>query len=394
MAISRRSFLISSAVLAGSSFATSVIARDTQAIIPVLERSDLEHLSALIEAAVSAHNTPGISIAIWKNGKEIYSRTAGMANLELGSRVTDTSVFRIGSLTKQFTGALILKLASAGNLSLSDPVHGHLPFLAQREPFTILELLNHTAGIHDGDYDITSLQSHSQVEQAKRIAQQNPFFDFRPGTAWLYSNANYILLGAIIEQVTGKALADAAATLLFEPLGLRHTAFDNASDIVPGRVSGYTPTGIPDNAFQNAEHLDVSLAGAAGAMRSTASDLCRWHHALFHEDALPASLAGMMTSPGRLRNGQLASTNRFSDNDKPMGNTQYGLGLMLDSVTLDGSLIANHHGGINGFASYLASHLPSDLTFACLCNADTHPGLPFRDIRRKVFSDLLPAKKA
>jgi hypothetical protein len=100
-----------------------------------------------------------------------------------------------------------------------------------------------------------------------------------------------------------------------------------------------------------------------------------------------------MTLPGRLRNGKLSSTHRFSEKDQPMGNTQYGLGLMLDEATLDGSLIANHHGGINGFASYLASHPSSDLAYACLCNADTHPGLPFRDIRRGVFADLLQASK-
>jgi len=343
---------------------------------------------------VSSLNTPGISLTIWKNGKEVYSRYAGLANLETRTGVADASIFRIGSLTKQFAGALILKLVAAGKVSLTDPAHKYLPFLAKYEPFTILELLNHTAGVRDGDYDTTNLQSHSQIEQAQRIAQQDPFFDFRPGTAWLYSNANYALIGAIIEKATEKSLADAASILLFQPLGLHHTAFDTPNDIVVGRVSGYTPTGKPDSPFQNAEYLDVSLAGAAGAMRSTASDLCRWHQALFHGDALPMSLAKMMTLPGRLRNGQLSSTNRFSENDKPMGNTQYGLGLMLDNSTLDQSLIANHHGGINGFASYLASHPSSDLTYACLCNADTHPGLPLRDIRKQVFADLLRANKA
>ena len=393
MTISRREFLISSAILAGSAFTTSAIS-GVPAIVPKLAHVNLERLGTLAEQSVSSLNTPGISLTIWKNGKEIYSRYAGLANLETRTRVADTSIFRIGSLTKQFAGALILKLVAAGRLSLTDPAHKYLPFLNKHEPFTILELLNHTAGVRDGDYDIANLQPHSQIEQAQRIAQQDPFFDFRPGTAWLYSNANYILIGAIIEKATEKSLTDAASTLLLQPLGLHYTAFDTPSDIVLGRVSGYTPTGKPDSPFQNAEYLDVSLAGAAGAMRSTASDLCRWHHALSRGDALPMSLAKMMTLPGWLRNGQLSSTNRFSENDKSMGNTQYGLGLMLDNATLDGSLIANHHGGINGFASYLASHPSSDLTYACLCNADTHPGLPFRDIRREVFADLLRANKA
>lgn len=393
MTISRREFLISGAILASSAFTTST-ASGIPAIVPKLERADLERLGTLVVQAVPSLNTPGISFVIWENGKEIYSRYAGLANLETGNPVADSSVFRIGSLTKQFAGALILKLVAAGTLSLTDPAHKYLPFLAKYEPFTILELLNHTAGVRDGDYDTSNLHLHSQIEQAQRMAQQDPFFDFRPGTAWLYSNANYILIGAIIEKATAKSLADAASMLLFRPLDLRHTAFDTPSDIVPGRVSGYTPTGKPDSPFQNAEYLDASLAGAAGAMRSTATDLCRWHHALFRGDAIPMPLAKMMTLPGRLRNGQLSGTNRFSENDKQMENTQYGLGLMLDNATLDGSLIANHHGGISGFASYLASHPSSDLTYACLCNVDTHPGLPFRDIRRKVFADLLLPKKA
>jgi D-alanyl-D-alanine carboxypeptidase len=392
MTISRRRFLTSGAILAGSAF-TTFANHGVPSIDPRLEQVDFARLDTLVARAVSSFNTPGLSLTIWKNGKEVHSCYAGLANLETGTHVTNTSVFRVGSLTKQFAAALILKLVAAGKLSLTDPAHKYLPFLATYEPFTILELLNHTAGVRDGDYNTTDLHSNSQTEQAQRIAQQDPFFDFRPGTAWLYSNANYILIGAIIEKTTGQSLADAASRLLFRPLGLQLTAFDTAGNVVPGRASGYTPTGTPERPFQNADYLDVNLAGAAGAMRSTASDLCRWHHALFRADALPSSLVKIMMLPGRLRNGQLSSTNRFSEHDKPMGNTQYGLGLMLDDATVDRSLIVNHHGGINGFASYLATHVSSGLTFAFLCNADTNSGLPFREIRRIVFADLLGGAK-
>lgn len=390
MSFSRREFLISSSILAGGAFAPYAIA-GVSAIAPILGPANLGRLGTLADQSVSSLNTPGIALAVWENGREIYSRYAGLANLETGTLMSETSIFRIGSLTKQFAGALILKLVAAGKLSLSDPAQKHLPFLASHEPFTILELLNHTAGVRDGDYETAGPQARSQIELAQRIARQAPFFDFRPGTAWLYSNANYILIGAIIERLTDKSLADAASLLLFQPLGLHRTAFDTPGDVIPGRVSGYTPTGNPDSPFRNAEFLDVGLAGAAGAMRSTAADLCRWHHALLRGDVVPMSLAKMMTVPGRLRNGQLSSTNRFSGNDKPMGNTQYGLGLMLDNGTRNQSLIAAHHGGINGFACYAASHPSTDFSYACLCNVDTHPGLQFRDIRREVFASLLQA---
>jgi D-alanyl-D-alanine carboxypeptidase len=100
-----------------------------------------------------------------------------------------------------------------------------------------------------------------------------------------------------------------------------------------------------------------------------------------------------MTIPGKLRDGRLSSANRFSANDSAMGNTQYGFGLFLDNSTNDKTLIVQHNGGINGFASYLATHVPSNLTVACLCNVDMHPDLPFREIRRTVFQELLQSGK-
>ena len=389
MSISRRNFLVSGALLAGGALATRSRADDIRSADSLPTNANFEQLGALIEEAVRTGGAPGIALTAWSNGKQVFVHAAGMANLETGTRVGAESVFRIGSLTKQFTGALVLKLVAAGKLELSDRADKHLSFLGKHEPFSILELLNHTAGVRDGDYDLSNLQGHSQVEQARRMAQQNPFFDFAPGTAWLYSNANYILVGAVIEQVTGKPLAEAAAQLLLEPLGLGHSAFDRPDEIVTGRVSGYTPTEDPHHPFQNAEYLDVALTGAAGAMRSTVSDLCRWHQALLSGLALPRPLREAMTAPGKLRNGQLAGAHRFSENDRPMGDTQYGLGLMLDNATRDRSLIVNHHGGINGFASYLATHVPSGLGFACLCNADTNPALPFRALRRKIFEAVL-----
>lgn len=389
MSISRREFLISGTLVASGSLATPSLTDVIRSAAPLPANTNFEQLGTLIEEAVRTGSAPGMALAAWSNGKQVFSHAAGIANLETGTGVGAESVFRIGSLTKQFTGALVLKLVAAGKLDLSDRADKYLSFLDKHEPFSLFELLNHTAGVRDGDYDLSNLQDHSQVEQARRIAQQNPFFDFAPGTAWLYSNANYILVGAIIEQVTGKPLAEAAAQLLFEPLGLDHSAFDRPDEVVPGRVSGYTLTEDPRHPFQNAEYLNVTLAGAAGAMRSTVSDLCRWHQALFSDLALTKPLREAMMVPGKLRNGQLAGTHRFSENDKHMGDTQYGLGLMLDNATRDRSLIVNHHGGINGFASYLASHAPSGLGFVCLCNADTNPALPFRALRRKIFEAVL-----
>jgi D-alanyl-D-alanine carboxypeptidase len=266
-------------------------------------------------------------------------------------------------------------------------VQTHLPFLGKREAFTLSELLHHTAGIHDDDE--APVGPLTQIELAEQLAGMEPFFDFPPGTAWRYSNAGYLLAGAVIEKVTGMPLALAATRLLFEPLGLARMAFDAVSEVVPDRASGYTPTGDSAVPFRNADYLDVAMSGGAGAMRSTASDLCRWHHLLFRGDCLPLPLAQAMLTPGRLRNGALSGSRRYDPQAQAMGDVQYGFGLMLDTHTIDHRPIAAHHGGINGFAAYLASHPTTGLTYACLFNADTHPGLPLREIRRHVLTDVL-----
>jgi D-alanyl-D-alanine carboxypeptidase len=388
MPLSRRRFLGTAAWLAaGAAVSPQALAGIRPAASGAI---DAGRLDAVLEAAVAARHTPGVALAVWHRGEPLYRRAIGSANLETASGLGIDSVFRVGSVSKQVTAALVLRLVGQGRLALDDPAQKYLPVLSKHAPFSVLELLNHTAGIRDGEYDTRADHTLSHLEQAERMAAQAPFFDFPPGTAWLYSNAGYLLVGAIIEKVTGLSLAQAAATELFEPLGLRHTAFDRSGEVVPGRVSGYTPTGEAAVPFENAAWLDVGLAGAAGALRSTAEDLCRWQQSLWWSDALPRDFARPLAVAARLRDGRLAREARFAERDRAMGETDYGLGLMLDRGTRDGSLILGHHGGINGFAAYAASHPASGLSYACLCNADTHPGLPLRDVRRTVFAAVLP----
>lgn len=386
MRLNRRELLSAGIGLAGGLAASSDLFGAVPAG-PATSTVDKNPLRGLTSSAVASHATPGVALVVWKHGREVYSSYEGLANLETATPVAANSVFRIGSLTKQFTAALILKLVAEGRLSLDDKVQTHLPFLAQRDPFTMAELLHHTAGIHDSEQAPSG--PLTQLELARALSGMEPFFDFPPGTAWRYSNAGYILAGAVIESVTGRPLADAAKSLLFEPLGLTRAAFDTVSEVVEGRVSGYTPSDGAAPAFTNADYLDVAMAGGAGAMRATAFDLCRWHHLLFQGDYLPKSLVQAMLTPGRLRGGALSSSRRDDPQAQAMGDVQYGYGFFLDAHTVDHHPVAGHHGGINGFAAYLASHPTSGVTYACLCNADTHPGLPLRDIRRRVLADVL-----
>jgi len=386
MSLSRRAFLGSSTALAAA-FAT-------RPLLALGNTAPSFHFAAdfdrAVEVAIEAGACPGVALQISHRGQPLYLRNYGLANLETGTSVTSGSIFRIGSLTKQFTAAMIVKLAAQGRLSLDDSAAKYLPCFAKAPAFTLRELLNHTAGLHDDDSAPNPPSTSSQVDLAKAISQQGKLFDFQPGTAWLYSNANYVVLGAAIEQVTGHPLADAAAELVFRPLQLGDTAFDTAAAVVFGRADGYTPIAGKPRAFAHADFIDIAQAGGAGAMRSNTRDLCRWHHALFDNRLFDAQHVQMMLTPGRLRDGRPSSSHRFSPNDdRSYGDVQYGMGLLLPPPEHGHRSVA-HYGFINGFAACLETWLDVGLTTAILCNADMGPAMPFRDLRRLVRETLLP----
>lgn len=387
MGFTRRTFL----GLATGAIATAAnLSLGRTALAAVAPDSLQDEIAAIADRALGEVATPGVQIALWRDGKPLSSFARGRANLETGTGTTIGSVFRIGSLTKQFTAALVALLAEQGMLELDAPASRYLPFLRKQPVFSVAELIHHTAGLHADEQAAPLSGEVTQSRVAEAIAAQNNLFDFPPGTAWQYSNANYHVLGAIIEQVTGQTLAEAADTRLFSRLALSHTAFDNAADIVPGRVAGYAFGDGDPPVLQNAPCIDIVQAGGAGAMRSTADDLCRWHAELFDGRVVNGSSLQAMLAPARLRDGRMASAQRARKEDAMMGQTEYGFGLLLDRATRDGSLIVQHNGFIDGFSAYLATHVPSRLTIACLCNADPNPGLPFRALRRATFASILP----
>ncbi|MGB8843933.1 MAG: serine hydrolase domain-containing protein [Aliidongia sp.] len=344
-----------------------------------------------IDDALKAHACPGISIAVSRAGTIIFSRGFGLANIETQTPVSECSIFRIGSLTKQFTAAAIIKLASVGRVGLATSVGTYLPALHSLKSLTLLELMHHTAGLHSDEDDRTTpapATPRTQVQLAEEIARQTKPFDFDPGTAWRYSNANYIVLGAVIESVTRMPLARALSDLVFTPLHLTSTAMDLSSEVVPNRASGYTRTDNQAAPFENAAFIEVSEAGGAGAMRANAIDLCRWHNSLLEERLFDRAHIDLMLTPGRLRDGRLSSANRFSAEDAHYGDIEYACGLLISGFS-DPNPSIIHYGNINGFSAALQSYEKSRVTFAVLCNSDAGPDLPFRAVRKHIVSHYL-----
>ncbi|MBX3595593.1 serine hydrolase domain-containing protein [Sphingomonas sp.] len=350
-----------------------------------------DDIGPLIDDAVRRNAIPGVATAVMKAGVQLYARSAGRANLETGTSMSPDAILRIGSLTKQFVAAAVIRLAMLGKLDLSAPVSRYLPAFSKLPPFSLLEAMHQTAGLHSDESEeaiAAPAPARTQLALAAEIAGQAKPFDFPPGTAWLYSNANYIVLGAVIEQVMAMPLATAMERLVFEPLGLRHTAFDNAEEVVPGRASGYsaTQTGVPP--FANAAWLDPSQTGGAGAMRSTVGDLCKWHDLLLGDRLLDRTHTRLMLTPGRLRDGRLSSANRFPPQDAnygDYGDTEYACGLLVSGPSQPHPNIL-HYGFINGFSAVLQTWIGPRVTFASLCNVDVGPGVPFSGIRKAVVA--------
>ena len=346
-------------------------------------------ISSIADQSIEKMVTPGIQISVWKNGGPLAGVVRGLSNIETASAVTSSTIFRAGSITKQFTAALIAKLQDEGHLSVNDRLEKHLSFFKGKDAPTLLELIHQTAGIHEEQEDCFSQSPTTQLELAKHISDQKALYDFHPGSAWLYSNANYILLGAVVESVTGQSLAKTAHQIIFEPLGLTQTEFDTHSEVVTNRANGYTGTQDSGKPFANADFVPVEQTGGAGAIRTTADDLCRWHQSLFNGDFLSAESRKALLEPAKLKDGRPITQGRFDPNDYNMGETSYGYGLMLDRSTRDHGVIAMHNGFVSGYSAYVATHVPTSTTVACMCNTDPSQDLPFRLLRKAVFASYL-----
>ncbi len=350
---------------------------DALAALATTQRDKLEEAAF---KAIGEKACAGVQIAVAQDGAMQFSRGFGFANLEEKTPVTRRSVFRVGSLTKQFTAAATIKLARLGRLDLRAPMSSRLPFFAAHPVFTALELMTQTAGLHSDDGE-PAPGAPTQTDLARAIAQQDTVFDFPPGTAWLYSNANYIVLAALIEAVTGAPFARAIEQLITRPLNLRATAIDKMHAPSPRAAAGYSLTDA--GALEAAQPMQVEQAGGAGALRSTAEELCRWHDALLKGRLLTPPDLALMLAPGRLRDGRLSGANRFSADDAHYGDVQYACGLLVSPPGEKRPSIV-HYGYIGGFAAVLQTWLNERLTFAAACNGRPGPVLPFRDIRRAL----------
>jgi CubicO group peptidase (beta-lactamase class C family) len=276
------------------------------------------------------------AVLVAENGKVIYKKGFGMANMEWEiPNQTDTR-FRIGSVTKQFTATLILQLVEEGKIKLDAHLTDYLPDYRKDtgDRVTIHQLLNHTSGIPSytglpGFFQNDSRDPYGVKEFVKKFASGD--LEFEPGSKFNYNNSGYFLLGAIVEQVTGKPYAQVLRERIFDPLGMTDTGYDTHDPLIKKRASGYQKS---IDGYTNAPYLDMLLPYAAGSLYSTVEDLYKWDQALYDNKILSAASKELMFKPGLSNYGY-----GFGISDRPIGKTEKK------------TKIIQHSGGINGFNS-------------------------------------------
>jgi D-alanyl-D-alanine carboxypeptidase len=307
----------------------------------------------LAAQALSQTGAAGLSVAVARNGKVILSKGYGLAEVEHDVKADGDSMFRMGSITKQFTAAAIMRLVEQGKIGLDDPITKYVPgYNTQGREITLRHLLTHTSGIKSYTEVKRVMVDEPEREfthQEMLDMVQNEPLAFEPGTGFDYSNTGYYLLGMVIESVSGRDYCAYLQDEFFGPLGLTRTRCDSNTEIIKGRAQGYTVT---DGKPVNDRGLATGTTFAAGGLLASARDLVVWAEALASGKVVSAASYELMSTPAALTGG---------------GAHDYGLGLFIDS--LDGHARIQHGGDIFGFNSMLAWFPDDGVTVAVMSNS-------------------------
>jgi CubicO group peptidase (beta-lactamase class C family) len=312
------------------------------------------------------------SILVAENGKVVYKKGFGMANMEWSIPNTADTKFRIASITKQFTAALVLQLVEEGKIKLDGKITDYLTDYRKDTggKVTIHQLLNQTSGIPDYSARPNfsaeiSRKTYAVADFVKKFASDD--LEFEPGSKYRYSNSGYSILGAIIEKVTGKSYETVLQERILKPLGMTNSGYAHNSTLLEKHASSYekTPAG-----YVNAPYIDMSIPYAAGSMYSTVEDLFKWDQSLYEDKILSAESKRLMFTPG-------------------LGN--YGYGIRITDQPIGKSdqktkVIWHGGAGINGFASLISRAVEKRQTVILLDNAGNVLNLP--KITNSIFGIL------
>lgn len=335
-----------------------------------LSVAKLDHLLARDYPA----NQPGAAVLVAQKGHVLLRQGYGTADLRTGVRMSPDREFRVASISKQFTAVAVLQLVAQGKVRLDAPVSEYLPelFAGREWGITVRDLLAHTSG----------LKNYSDLDEFRNQPSRNMSTEylwslvkgygvrFAPGSEWEYCNTGYMLLGALVERVSGSTFADYLDSHVLRPAGLRYTRYGAGEGVenpaarpTAAGVVGYRPVGA---AYEPSVVLNLTQANAAGAIISRVDDLYRWEQAIEAGKVLdPKYVALARTEAGLRRPAAGADHSAFGD---PNAKAPYGFGWELGEVA--GRRTIGHGGTMSGYRSYEVEVPELDLYIAILCNCE------------------------
>lgn len=358
---------------------------------------DLKAIDKYVADFFKVKHVPGISIAMVKDGKVVLAKAYGKRSLEDNLPMETDTPLAIGSVSKQFACACILLLAEEGKLSVHDQVAKYYPKLTRANDITLLDLMNHVSGYPDYyPLDFVDRRMRQEIPPDELLRQYaGGKLDFEPGSRYSYSNTGFVLLGRVVEKVSGLPYGEFLSRRILQPLGMNHTAHEPE---ISGKqfARGYTTFALSEP--QSVAPEAKGWIGAAGAMYSTPLDLVKWDLALMTGKVLKPESYALMTQPRQLNDGKL---------------TEYGCGIGVRMQ--NGRQVLSHGGAVAGFVTSSQMIPSTQSALVVMCNQDggygtlpadlfslllkeSEPGVPVirglhaADAARKAFKELQHGK--
>jgi D-alanyl-D-alanine carboxypeptidase len=318
---------------------------------PALVNNDLAASMDKVAGEVYKPGAPGAAVIAVKDGRVVFRKGYGVANMELNVPIGPEMVFRLASITKQFTAAAVMMLVEQRKLSLQDDITKFFPdYPTGGKRITVENLLTHTSGIRDYLEKLWPQRMREDFRPERLIDLfKNDGLEFEPGTRDSYSNSNYVLLGVIIEKLSGKEYGRFIEENIFKPLGMKHSYYERVQEIIPDRVYGYARAG---GGFVDAAYVSMPQLYAAGGLCSSVDDLALWDAASYSDKLLKRTSWERLFTPYKLANGEASA---------------YASGWAISQF--EGQTIASHTGGIPGFTTYVL-RMPRDHVYVAILSND------------------------
>jgi len=335
-----------------------------------LDAATAARVDDAVQKVIADTGIPSASVALVQHGGIVYLHAYGQARLEPPMPATTEMQYSIGSVSKQFTAALILMLIEDGKMTLDDPVAKYLPHLTRANEVTVRQVLSMTSGYQDfwpEDYVMTSMMQPATPQHILDVWAKKPL-DFEPGTKWQYSNTNYVIAGRIAEIAGGKPLIDQLQERIFRPLKMNEVFNSDAS-----RLPATDPTGYYQHALGPLRPAPQEGAGwmfAAGELAMPASDLALWNVSLMNRALLAPTSYDEMFREVKLKDGS---------------GTHYGLGVQVNDRA--GHRVISHSGEVSGFVSQNSVYPDDKVAVTVLTNEDASGAAGA--LARKILQQML-----